>query len=271
MHQRAEALATRLAMLEKQEQRVKAQTNQTQRHLKELAVKKEWHEQRIHDKVEELREMHRADPFYKHETTKGPKDPEGGALPQPESSTQVDALPQLTSRSAGQEEQPQTATPKKLSSQAPLTPREPRAGGAVTHSGLPDSQAGTNTSRLHTSDILQNRYATLAAQREKANVARTKPRIGAYSFNGNRMWIEPGRVELSPPKTREPPTIPESLAKMDTKELVDKMTKKEIEIKERLDAARKAQTAANIDLASRLKSFESMQASARKAIREGVY
>lgn len=278
MQQKAEALAARLALLEQQETRVKAQTEETQRNLQALAVAKQLQERRINDKVEALRDLHRGDAFYQgqaHKELSSRCDLEGDAL------AQLELPPQLTSRSSGQEQGwLQPTTPRGLSSQAPPTPRTPRTGipeysrGAVTQSPFPGSgsQPGTRggTSRLQTSDILQSRRAQLVAKSKLAGSQREKIRLGGYSYHGNRMWMEPSLGAAGSPKAQAV-EVPEKLAKMDTQELVDRMAKKEIEMKSRLEAAKKAQALANNDLASRLKSFSSVQTSARKAIREGSY
>lgn len=272
MQQKAEALAARLALLEQQETRVKVQTEETQRNLQALAVAKQLQEQRIHHKVEAIRDLHRGNAFYHgqaHKELSSRCDPEGAQLdfpPQPSSGQEQGWL--------------QTTTPRGLNSQAPPTPRTPRTGipeysrGAVTQSAFPGSgsQPGTRggTSRLQTSDILQSRRAQLVAKSKLAGSQREKIRLGGYSYHGNRMWMEPSLGAAGSPKAHAL-EVPEKLAKMDTQELVDRMSKKEIEMKSRLESAKKAQTLANNDLASRLKSFSSVQTSARKAIREGSY
>eukprot|EP00930_Biecheleria_cincta_P104390 TRINITY_DN96662_c0_g1_i1.p1 TRINITY_DN96662_c0_g1~~TRINITY_DN96662_c0_g1_i1.p1 ORF type:complete len:289 (+),score=58.39 TRINITY_DN96662_c0_g1_i1:100-966(+) len=282
MQQKAEALSARLALLEQQETRVKSQTEETQKYLRALAVAKQLQEQRVHDKVEALRELHRKDALRQGHVHQEPSSSldleEDDALPQ------LDVLPQLTSRSTRREQGwRETATPRVMSPKASPTPRTPRAGsthysqgpGAATfHSGFPGSgsQPATRcgTSRLQTSDILQNRHAQLAARKRLANSQREKIKLGGYSFHGNRMWMEPSLGAQGSPRPQKV-EVPEKFAKMDTKELVDRMSKKEIEMKSRLEAAMKAQASANNDLASRLKSFSSVQTSACRAIREGIY
>jgi len=107
-----------------------------------------------------------------------------------------------------------------------------------------------------------------------ANNRREKAVLGAYAGpgDGERIWMSP---RINPKGQEGPPglhaKVPGQIAKMDTKDLVRKMEKKEAELKDRLESARKAQQLADIELASGFKSFSDMQVSARRAIREGTY
>lgn len=283
---KAEVLATRLALLKQQETRVTGETEETRRRLEELALRKEVQERRIREKTEALREMHRADACYQAHAHK-----KAQALPPV---GEDDALAQLSRQAAAQGSPQQAETPRQgLSSQDPFTASLPMARESLSARPGVSSQslaqsprvfsgqsARLLSSRLQTSDIVDLAHAQVASKKDLPTNRREKARLGAYVNACERVWMSPrlgpGANSQSPKakslaRKERDATIPGKISEMDPKELVEKMAKKELELKARVESARKAQILADSELESGFKSFFAMQVSARKAIREGEY
>lgn len=280
----AEVLATRLSLLKQQEVRVLGQTEMTRLRLQDLSVAKDRQQRHILEKEEALRQLHRADPAYQiHCATKErkaqalPTSPVAAALPLVAGD---DSLAQFAREAAlagsGQALalSPQVQPPRLCDSlQAPnsarpaVTPRLGVSSQSVNQFHSPRILSA----RLQTSDIVGLAHAQVAAKSNMANNRREKARLGAYVGIGcERIFMTPALAPGGGARVRDA-TIPGQIGQMDPKDLVAKMTKKEVELKERLEGARRAQVLADSELESSFKSFSAMQVSARKAIRDGSY
>lgn len=289
----AEVLATRLSLLKQQELRVLGQTEMTRVRLQDLSAAKERQERHILEKEDALRQLHRADPAYQiHCVTQERKvqalpafasSPVAAALPVVAGD---DALAKFAREAALAGSGPLALAPPALvlspqlqpprlgdSLQAPNSARPaftPRQG--VSSQSLNQFQSPRILSaRLQTSDIVTLAHAQVAAKCNLAGNRREKARLGAYVGIGcERIFMTPALAPGGGARVRDA-TIPGQIARMDPKDLVAKMTKKEGELKERLESARRAQLLADSELESSFKSFSAMQVSARKAIRDGTY
>lgn len=287
-----EVLATRLAVLKQQEQRVSGQIEQTKARTQHMITRKEEQGQRIREKAEALRKMHLEAGFYvEHDRSKAQTMPfiaesEPLAL-EPRShqslvgsqviGSQVQAAtprPGLSSHSVRSTHSPRLsqAAPSQLA--ASQTPRQgsfadgPRSGQS-SHAASKVTTPRVLSSRIQTSDIVQLVHAQAVLRVNHATNQREPAVLGAYAGEGERIWMPPREgVDAAVPKDA---TIPARIAKMNPKQLVAKMEKKEAELKARLDSARKAQLVADDALQARFKTYSAMQVSARKAIREGSY
>jgi len=280
----AEVLATRLSLLKQQEMRVLGQTEMTRIRLHDLSAAKERQERHILEKEEALRQLHRADPAYQiHCATQGQKVqalPGAAALPVVAGD---DSLAKFAREAALAGSGQLVLAPMALALSPQLQP--PRLGDSLqapnsarpavtprsSHSMSQFQSPRILSARLQTSDIVGLAHAQIAAKSNMANNRREKARLGAYVGVGcERIFMTPALAPGGGARVRDA-TIPGHIAKMDPKDLVAKMTRKEEELKERLESARRAQLLADSELESSFKSFSAMQVSARKAIRDGSY
>jgi len=286
----AEVLATRLSLLKQQEMRVLGQTEMTRIRLHDLSAAKERQERHILEKEEALRQLHRADPAYQiHCATQGHKVqalPASAALPGAAALPVVagdDSLAKFARDAALAGSGQLVLAPMALALSPQLQP--PRLGDSLqapnsarpavtprsSHSMSQFQSPRILSARLQTSDIVGLAHAQIAAKSNMANNRREKARLGAYVGVGcERIFMTPALAPGGGARVRDA-TIPGHIAKMDPKDLVAKMTRKEEELKERLESARRAQLLADSELESSFKSFSAMQVSARKAIRDGSY
>jgi len=285
----AEVLATRLAVLKQQETRVTGQIEETRVRTQDLVVRKAEQAKRIRDKAEALRKMHEQDGFYQeHHHPEHDKGRQASTLPNLPNIGEGEPLVPSSHHSAIQElHQAQTPrlglsatslksgqTPRKLSSQAP----QPASGQKTPRSGrssfvAPKSAELTprvQSSRIQTSDIVQLAHAQLASKWQQENNQRDPAMLGQYGGQGERIWMHP-RQQTDAKDRLKDATIPAQIAKYSPKDLVAQMAKKEVELKARLEAARRTQLAADDALEARFKVYSAQQVSARKAIRDGNY
>lgn len=253
---KAEVLATRLAVLKQQEARVIDQTEVTRLRIASLGVRKHGQEQRIFQKAEALRKMHREDAFWSH--AEKPQKVSDKALlagaEQPEAATaEVEAAaqsltqtPRLSAAQTGNQVSAARTprTPREAASQLASAQRS-RVGSMVVGGKSREQTPGLSTTlstRLQTGDVVGMAHAQVVLQKcRKENL--------------------PKDTQIMPP----------SLSKYHPKDLVAKMSKKEAELQARLEEARKAQLAMDEILASRFKVFSAQQISHTKNIRDGVY
>jgi len=239
-----------------------------------------------------LRDMHQKDAFYQgHAKTQQSLAhvPEEDALAQLAQTQQsnagsqpgVPATPRLSVHAASvQVQYPYSqmhSSPKAEASQSGC--QSARESRKVSTTSAAEQKAMTPrilSSRLQTSDIVDLAHAQIAMNKNQAMNRRDKARMGAYAGQANpqteqRIWMSPRTHPAGKPPPHAGHDVPGKISKMNPKDLVEKMTKKEMELKQRLEGARKAQIVADVELDKGFKEFHAMQVSARKAIREGSY
>lgn len=304
----AEILATRLALLKQQEDRVITETEQTRMRMNHLAMRKEQQEQRIRDKKEALGKLHREDAFYadhskghkaaEHTEGRGPLDMIAGVTSQqpldgenaspshPSASPVKPATPLQGTAAQSFYNTPPAAMSQSFhsvasakASQSPAVAGSRKNSLAATHSGwMTPRKSGSQitpriilSSRLHTSDVCDLAHAQTILRNHHAANRRSPAVLGAYAGEGEqRIWMPP-REAAKPAADPFDVAIPDKLAKMNPKDLINKLAKKEEELKVRLENARRAQLAADAELDAKFKDFTSLQVSARRAFRDGDY
>mmetsp|Transcript_48917 Transcript_48917/g.77249 ORF Transcript_48917/g.77249 Transcript_48917/m.77249 type:complete len:303 (-) Transcript_48917:44-952(-) len=277
---KAEDLARRLCLLRRKEMEQKQDTEQTYRMAQELSQRREKDMKRVREKEEGLRKL-RA--LYQIGVAQKPKNPNADSqvaecdplmMSLDEAEDAVDQQDISCCGVRGSSDNSVLRSARGMGTGSPSLVKS-SLKSPMRNTGATKS-SDTHFSRFPTADMMHLGYAQGAMVNRGAGADGHKVRLGAYAFDGNRLWMSPKgfvgatgatQTEKSPrkgPLSRTPP-------KLEPKELVRQLAKKERELQDRLDAAKYAHELAEKDLENSFKSFTAVQVSARKAIREGNY